>query len=178
MDATISKVILSKIKEEAKTLTDNEQMQQILIEFAYSQVVHAQRALIDSSRRLISFEYQVMMILENFVLKEYGVDSIRGKTKKVEYILPKHTFCYLSDYFLNCLYPKSKFAKQLKKNNLTKSSNTRKVANFLQLKQHSTILNAVIQIQNRIDTDKRFRENMVLMKYKSETLLNSWYILD
>ena len=178
MDTVISNIVLEKIKIEVESLTPNPQIQQILIDFAYSQVLHAQKILVENSRRLIGFEFQVMMILEKFILKEFDIESIRVRTKEIKYILPKHTFCYLSDYFLNCLHPKSKFAKHIKKNNLTKSSNTRNIAKYLQLKQHGTILNAITKIQDRIYTDKIFKQEIVLIKYKAETLLNSCYILD
>lgn len=169
--------LIEKIKKEASLLTSNKMMQEILVKFANSQVIEAQKILIKNSQKLICFEYQIMSILELFIFQETGINPVNVKTRHSEEIEPKHIFCYLSDYYLNSKEIKSRFAQKAFENKMITGTNSSKIAKYVGLKQHATVISAINQINNRIDTEKTFKEKLLLIRLKSETLLNSTYNL-
>lgn len=152
-------------------------MQDILVEFANSQILEAQKVLIKNSQKLICFEYQIMSILELFILEQTGINPVNVKTRYYDGIEPKHIFCYLSDYFLNGKVIKSRFAQKAHDNKMIIGTNSSKIAKYVGFKQHATVINAIKQMNNRMETEKIFKEKLLLIRSKSETLLNSTYNL-
>ena len=156
------KRIIAQITESAKSQTDNPIMQQILIDFAIEQVKIAEAIMLKKIKNITPLEYQIMLIIEGFIQKEYQDIDIKEKTKKYQTILPKQIFCYLADYYLNTKRSKSKFSKWCKKYKILKQKGTysNAIKMFLNMKQHGSVINLIQQSEMKLYTDIVFKDTI------------------
>ena len=168
--------LIKNIRREADKLTDNEMLKDALVQFTTERVLEAQRKTLDSMKKLVPVPKQVLITIENFLIDELEITAkdLRAKSRKPEYIYPRHYLYYLSDYFLNTKKRQSEFSVFLAKkgyNNQTHNSITGQHLGFL----HATVINSVTAVNNLIATDKAIREEILELRDKLSIMLKACY---
>jgi hypothetical protein len=167
--------LLSNITTEAEKLTDSPQMQKILIEFAEKQLLTYQSQILKNMKQFIPIEYQVMLILEQLIQTELGVDDFRKAKRNDEDIIVKHIFIWTANYFLNIKESRSEFGKRLYNNDITSKTNSRNIAKFIGLKQHGSVINAISQIDAILTYHKYYKTLILELTSKAEIILTCCY---
>ncbi len=163
------------IEREAKKMSDSQDVQKEIADFALKQVQASYKLMLDNVQNLISPETQVMILIDQFVRQEMEIDTFIVPHKKEPYMTARHLFVYLCDCFINTDTPKTKFARAFKRKTKKKKKNRAKISEYLMQTSHALVHHSLKTTKGRMEFEKTFKKECEDYVAKLEIVLNCCY---